>query len=92
MATFLTLHQAPGLSADEIAGYGPEVAQGVHARFRNLFVNLRSGFIVTIYEADSQDAVEQEFERIGFPFDDIHEIDYTLDEAQLAAMTSGATS
>jgi hypothetical protein len=92
MATFLTLHQAPGLSADEIAGYGPDVAQGLHARFRNLYVNFGSGFVVTVYEAESRDAVEREFERIGFPFDDIHEIDYTLDADQLATMVSGATS
>lgn len=90
MATFLSLHQAPGLSVEEIAGYGPEVVKGVHARFRTMFTNLGSGFIATIYEADDRDSVEAEFERIGFPFEAIHEIDHTVDADQLAAMVAGS--
>ena len=86
MALFLSLHRAPGLSPEEVAGYGPEVAKGVHAAFRQLYVNTDTGFIVTLYEADSAAAVEQEFERVGFPFDSINEIDYTLSAAELGQM------
>ncbi len=86
MALFLSLHQAPGLSPEEIAGYGPDVAQGIHATFRQLYVNTDSGFIVSLYEAGSAGAVEQEFERVGFPFDSINEIDFTLSAAELTAM------
>ena len=68
MPLFLSLHQAPGLSPEEVAGYGPEVAKGVHATFRQLYVNTDSGFIVSLYEADSAAAVEQGVERVGFPF------------------------
>lgn len=86
MALFLSLHQAPGLSQEEVAGYAPDVAKGVHATFRQMYANLDSGYIVTLYEADSAAAVEQEFERVGFPFDSINEIDFTLSAAQLAEM------
>jgi len=86
MALFRSLHQAPGLSPEEVAGYGPEVAKGVHATFRQMYANLDTGYIVTLYEADSAAAVEQEFERVGFPFDSINEIDFTLSAAQLAEM------
>ena len=86
MALFLSLHQAPGLSPEEIAGYAPDVAKSVHATFRQLYVNTDSGFIVSVYEAGSADAVEQEFERVGFPFDSINEIDFTLSADQLAEM------
>lgn len=86
MALFLSLHQAPGLSPEEVAGYGPEVAKGVHATFRQLYVNTETGFIVSLYEADSAAAVEQEFERVGFPFDSINEVDYTLSAAELGEM------
>ena len=86
MALFLSLHQAPGLSADEVAGYGPDVAKGVHAAFRQMYANTDSGFIVTLYEAGSADAVEQEFERVGFPFDSIHEVDYSLSASELTEM------
>ncbi len=86
MALFLSLHQAPGLSPEEIAGYGPDVAKGVHATFRQLYVNIDTGFIVSVYEADSAAEVEQEFERVGFPFDSINEIDYTLSASELGQM------
>jgi hypothetical protein len=88
VALFLSLHQAPGLSPEEVAGYAPEVAKGVHATFRQMYANTGSGFIVTLYEADSAEAVEQEFERVGFPFDSINEIDYTLSAAELEEMLS----
>ena len=90
MSLFVGLHQAPGLSPEEIAGYGPEVAKGVHATFKQLLVNTTDGFIVTLYEAGSRDDVEQEFERVGFPFDSITEIDFTLDAAGLAQMINHA--
>ena len=89
MALFLSLHQAPGLSPEEIAGYGPEVAKGIHATFRHLYVNTESGFIVSVYEAESAKAVEQEFERVGFPFDSINEIDFSLSDSQLGEMLAG---
>jgi len=83
MSLFLSIHQAPGISEEEITGYGPEVAKGVHATFRRLFANGDSGYIVTLYEADSEDAVRNEFERVGFPVDTITEIDIDFDADQL---------
>jgi hypothetical protein len=86
VALFLSNHQAPGLSPEEVAGYGPDVAKGVHATFRQLYVNTDTGYIVSVYEADSAADVEREFERVGFPFDSITEIDYTLSAAELQEM------
>lgn len=90
MATFLTTHSAPGLSAEEIANVGPDVAASKYATFRHLYVNMLSGFLVSIYEADDQDALEREMERVGFAFDQIHEIHYALDAAGLQAMIEGS--
>ncbi|MFE9322415.1 nickel-binding protein [Nocardia sp. NPDC052278] len=88
MPLFLSLHQAPGLSAEEVAGFGPEVAKGVHATFKRLEANTDTGFIVTLYEAADAASVEKEFERVGFPFDSITEIDLPLDEAGLSALVA----
>jgi hypothetical protein len=88
MPLFLSLHQAPGLSPEEIAGYAPDVAKNVHATFRQLYVNTGTGFIASLYEGDSAAAVEQEFERVGFPFDSINELDYTLSAAELSGLLS----
>jgi hypothetical protein len=45
---------------------------------------------LSVYEADSQDAVEQEFERVGFPWDEIHEVHVDLDDTALNAATAQA--
>ena len=88
MALFMSTHQAPGLSQDEIGAYAPEVAKNVHATFRNLFANTDSGAIFTLYEADSADDVRAEFERIGWPYDEVHEIDAAVDAAAVSAMAN----
>jgi hypothetical protein len=90
MPTYLTTHSSPGLSADEIANNAPDVAESKYATFRNLYVNMLSGFLVSIYDADNQDALEREFERVGFPFEEVHEIHYALDAAGLQAMIQGS--
>ncbi len=36
MATFLTTHSSPGLSAEEIANVAPDVAESKYATFRYL--------------------------------------------------------
>ena len=92
MPTFLTTHQAPGLSADELRNNAPDVAESKYATFRNMFANMYTGFIVTIYEADDEQAVVREFERVGFPFEEIREIQFVLDAASLQAMIAGGTA
>ena len=72
MPTYLTTHLSPGLSADEIAGNAPDVAESKYATFRNLYVNMLSGFLVSIYDADDQAALEAgKFARteytVGYP-------------------------
>ncbi|HMF61684.1 MAG TPA: nickel-binding protein [Vicinamibacterales bacterium] len=86
MPLFLSTHQAPGLSSEEIASYAPEVAKSVHATFKNLYANSMSGAIFTLYEASSADDVREEFERVGFPVDEIHEIDAAVDADAVRAM------
>ena len=67
----------------------PQITQRpVHATFRQMYANLDTGFIVTLYEADSAAAVEQEFERVGFPFDSINEVDYALSASELTQLLS----
>jgi hypothetical protein len=48
-----------------------------------MWVDMFSGFIVTVYEADDQAALESEFERLGFPWDEVHAVQVHLDHAAL---------
>lgn len=90
MPTFVTIHRSPGLSQDEIQANGVLVAESEYATFQHLYVDMYQGFLVSVYEADSKDAVEQEFERVGFPWDEIHEAHISLTDAALKASISGA--
>lgn len=92
MPTYLTTHLAPGLSADEIANNAPDVAESKYAAFQNLYVDMYSGFLVTIYQAETREDLEREFERVGFPFDEIREIQFSLDTAGLEAMIQGIST
>jgi hypothetical protein len=85
---YLSIHRSPGLSEEEIAGYAPDVKAAVHAQFQQLFVNLDEGYIVTLYQGDSEEAVHAEFERIGWPWDTTTEIQFSLDAAGLDAITA----
>ncbi len=92
MSQFITIHRAPGLTEEEFAANAPAVLEGKHARFVQSFVNLLEGFIVTVYEADDKDALEREFERLGFPFDEMHEVQLATTRdglAQLLASQKG---
>lgn len=65
------------------------MTESVHAQFRHLFVNMFSGAIVTVYDAEDAASLEREFERIGFPYDEITEIHYILDGEGLRELASG---
>jgi hypothetical protein len=88
--TYVTIHRSPGLSRDEIQGNTVLVAESEYATFKHLYVDMYQGFLVTVYEGESQEAVEQEFERVGFPWDEIHEAHVSLDEQALQASVAGA--
>ena len=84
MPTFITIHRAPGVTREEVAQRGGEVLESKHAKFLQNYVNLADGFIVTVYEATDQAALEREYERLGFPFDEIHEVQFGMTREGLA--------
>ena len=83
MTQFVTIHRAPGLSREELQGNAAAVLEGTNARFEQMWVDMFSGFIVTVYEAADQAALESEFERLGFPWDEVHAVQVHLDYAAL---------
>lgn len=91
MPTFVTIHRSPGLSPEEIRANSVLVAESEHATFKHLYVDMYQGFLVSVYEGESKEAVEQEFERVGFPWDEIHEAHVDLDEVALRASVSAAS-
>ena len=89
MARFVTIHRAPGLSREEFQANAAPVLECTYAQFEQMYVDMVSGFIVTVYEAADQAALEREFERLGFPWDEVHEVQISGDLSMLAQITAG---
>lgn len=92
MPLFVTIHRAPGLSREEFQQNAPDVLESKHAKMLHVFVNMFEGFIVTVYEGEDAGAVEQEFERLGFPFEEIHEVQLSITREQLQHMVESGGS
>ena len=76
MPRYLVIHHAPGVNLEDFQRNIPEVLAGKYATFVKTHANLTNGTIVNIYDGDDEAAVERELERIGFPFDEIQELQF----------------
>jgi hypothetical protein len=85
---FVTLHRAPGLSKEEFDANAAEVLESKYATFRHVYVNVFEGFIVSVYEADDTVALEREFERVGFPFEEMHEMQLSFTRDQMSEIAA----
>jgi hypothetical protein len=74
MPRFMTISRAPGILPEQWAETAVDVYAAEHATFKQAYVNLGTGFIFTIYEADTREKLIEQFEELGLPFDEIHEI------------------
>jgi Protein of unknown function (DUF4242) len=83
---FISIHRAPGLSQEEFQQNAPDVLASKHARSLHTYANVFEGFIVTVYEGENKEAVVKEFERLGFPHDEVHEIQINMPREALEAM------
>ncbi len=86
MTTYVSVHQAPALAPEEVGSYVPDIKQNTYAEFQQCFINLDQGYIVTVYEADDEEAVRKEFDRIGWPVDTVTEVHFSVDAAGLDAI------
>ncbi len=90
MPRYLVIHHAPGVSQEDFQRNMPEVLRGTHAAIVQTYVNLAAGTIVNIYDAASAEAVGRELERVGFPYDEIQEIQFSASADDLRKMAGGA--
>ena len=89
MPRYIVVHHAPGVSPEDFQKNVPAVLEGKFARFVQSYANMADGLIINIYDADSDEAVARELERIGFPFDEIKELQFAASYAELAKMAGG---
>lgn len=86
MGQYITVHRAPGLLQEEWVENAVHVYRAELAAFKQAYVNLGSGFIVTIYEAESEETLIEQFERLGLPYDEIHEIQFSQSFEEMEGM------
>lgn len=86
MPQFITIHRAPGLKREELAQNAPNVLGAKIAKFQHLYVNIASGFIVSVFEADTKEQVEEQMEVLGFPVDEMHEVHFGQSRAEMEQM------
>ena len=89
MPRFLAIHHAPGVNQEDFQRNMPEVLKGTHAQPVHTYVNLSAGTIVNIYDGASAEAVGRELERLGFPYDEIQEVQFSASADELRKMTGG---
>ena len=83
---FMIIHHAPGVTREQFAENVPDLLKNTHATFVHCYANMADGTIVNFYEADDAGSVEREMERIGFPFDEIAQVQFEASEDDLRAM------
>lgn len=88
MPQFLTIHRAPGLRPEDMAANTPMVLRAEIARFRQIYVNLAAGFLVSIFEAETRAQVEEQLEVLGFPVEEMHEIQFAQSREEMEQMVS----
>ena len=86
MPRYLVVHHAPGVTPEDFQRSVPAVLEGKFARFVQCYANMVDGVIVNLYDGDSEQAVARELERIGFPFDEIKELQFAASRAELEKM------
>lgn len=86
MPRYFVIHHAPGVTSEDFQKSVPTVLEGKHATFVQCWANMVDGVIVNIYDGDSEAAVQRELERIGFPFDEIKEVQFAATANELRKM------
>lgn len=86
MPKFMVIHHAPGVTREQFAENVPDLLKNTHATFQHCYANMADGTIVNFYEADDAGSVEREMERIGFPFDEIAQVQFEASPDDLRAM------
>lgn len=88
MPRYISIHRAPGLSREDFAANAAEVVDGRHAKHVHTYANLIDGTLVNLFDAENEPALVREFERLGWPYDEIHELELSVTAEELRAMVA----
>jgi hypothetical protein len=83
MPKFMTLSRAPGLLPENWDDNSVGVYSAKTVRFVQAYVNLSVGFIFSIWEAPSKDALVEQMEEWGMPFEEMHDVQFSQSASEM---------
>ncbi|MEO6774574.1 MAG: nickel-binding protein [Kofleriaceae bacterium] len=89
MPRYIVVHHAPGVTPEGFRQSTPAVIESKYATFVQCYVNMVDGLVVNLYDGENEQAVARELERLGFPFDEIKELQFAASLADLQQMVAG---
>ena len=94
MPRYLVIHHAPGVTSEDFQKSVPAVLEGKHATFvQSLHEPHRRRDREHLRWRERRSAVARELERIGFPFDEIKEVQFAASNAdELRKMAGGSST
>jgi hypothetical protein len=88
MARFVGLHTVPGFSKEMLSQATPALERLDGARFVKAYSSFSEGKIVCEFEAPSKAKVAEVIAALGFPYDDIVEVQAICDGGDSGVVTS----
>lgn len=85
MQKFMSVHRAPGLLPENWDDNSVGVYHSKSVRIVQAYVNLSVGFIFSVWECASKDALVDQLEEWGMPYEEIHEVQFTQSFAEMEA-------
>ena len=79
MARFIGLHTIPGFTREMLAQATPALEQYREPAFLKAYSSFREGKVVCEWESSSKDDVARAYSSLGFPYDEIVEVDAICD-------------
>ena len=89
MPLYVGVHKAPGLQQEEFALNAADILSSPYAQFQEIRANIKEGFILSFWESESAENVVAEFERAGFPHQEVHEMTMVIDRAKFEQLANG---
>lgn len=85
---FISIHRSPGLSKEDFALNATDILDDGYAQLVVSYVNFIDGTIINVFDADSEDSLIREYERLGWPYDEIHEVHLVATPQEIEKMVT----
>ena len=87
MARYIGLHTIPGFTREMLAGATPELEKLQTPAFLRAYTSFSEGKVVCEWESSDKDSVAKAYADLGFPYDEIVQVEAICDNGDGGAKT-----